>query len=411
MGFQTRFEGVNPLEVTRSMTDIVAERVTETEPPAVARVLDKARQLEAGGAELTYLVRGEPDFDTPDHIRQAAIEALQAGHTHYAPTQGIPQLRQAVANRLWRDFELSVDSDEEVIITTGAPMGIYLAIQAIIDPGNEVIIFNPVYDPYPIVVRMAGGMPIQVPTQEQKGHFSVSREVIEGALTERSKAILINNPWNPTGSVMSTDELLSLVDLAETYDLILIADEIYEKITFDGHKHHRLASLSTEARARTITVNSFSKTYAMTGWRLGYNIAPPAITRAMLRIVQQFSRSAATFVQFAGIAALDGPQDAVDLMVNAYARRRELVTRSLSHIDVMSFHPPEGTFFALVDVRPFRKSSQSVADYLLEHANVVTIPGGVYGMAGEGYIRLSFAYQEDTLHRGIEAIVRALEQL
>jgi aspartate aminotransferase len=393
------------------MTDIVAERVTETEPPAVARVLDKARQLEAGGAGLTYLVRGEPDFDTPAHIRQAAIEALQAGHTHYAPTQGVPQLRRAVANRLWRDFELSIDSDEEVIITTGATMGIYLAIQAIIDPGDEVIIFNPVYDPYPIVVRMAGGVPIQVPTQEQNGHFSVSREVIEGALTERSKAILVNNPWNPTGSVMSTDELLSLVDLAETYDLILIADEIYEKITFDGHKHHRLASLSTEARARTITVNSFSKTYAMTGWRLGYNIAPPAITRAMLRIAQQFSRSAATFVQFAGIAALDGPQDAVDLMVNAYARRREFVTQSLSHIDVMTFHPPEGTFFALVDVRPFGKSSQSVADYLLEQANVVTIPGGVYGMAGEGYIRLSFAYQEDTLHRGIEAIVRALEQL
>lgn len=393
------------------MTDIVAERVTETEPPAVARVLDKARQLEAGGAELTYLVRGEPDFDTPAHIRQAAIEALQAGHTHYAPTQGIPQLRQAVANRLWRDFELSIDSDEEVIITTGATMGIYLAIQAIIDPGDEVIIFNPVYDPYPIVVRMAGGVPIQVPTQEQNGHFSVSREGIEDVLTERSKAILINNPWNPTGSVMSADELLTLVDLAETYDLILIADEIYEKITFDGHKHHRLASLSTEARARTITVNSFSKTYAMTGWRLGYNIAPPAITRAMLRIAQQFSRSAATFVQFAGIAALDGPQDAVDLMVNAYARRREFVTQSLSHVDVMTFHPPEGTFFALVDVRPFGKSSQSVADYLLEQANIVTIPGGVYGMAGEGYIRLSFAYQEDTLHRGIEAIVRALEQL
>ncbi len=399
------------MEVNRSMKDIIAERVTGIEPPAVAHVLDKARQLEARGAELTYLVRGEPDFDTPAHIRQAAIEALQAGHTHYAPTQGIPQLRQAVANRLWRDFELSIDSDDEVIITTGATMGIYLAIQAIIDPGDEVIIFNPVYDPYPIVVRMAGGVPTQVPTQEQNGHFSVFREVIEGALTERSKAILINNPWNPTGSVMSTDELLSLVDLAETYDLILIADEIYEKITFDGHKHHGLASLSTEARARTITVNSFSKTYAMTGWRLGYNIAPPAITRAMLRIAQQFSRSAATFVQFAGVAALDGPQDAVDLMVNAYARRRELVTHSLSHIDVMTFHPPEGTFFALVDVRPFRKSSQSVADYLLEQANVVTIPGSVYGLAGEGYIRLSFAYQEDTLHRGIEAIVRALGQL
>lgn len=393
------------------MSDMIAARVAEIVPPAVVQMLDRARQLEARGVKLTYLMRGEPDFDTPAHIRQAAIEALQAGHTHYGPAQGIPELRRAVANRMWRDFELAVDPDEEIIITTGATMGIFLAIQAVIDAGDEVIIFDPIYDPYPTVVRMAGGVPIRVSAKEQNGHFSVSAEAIQGVLTSRSKAILINNPWNPTGSVMTSDELRSLVDLAEACNLVLISDEIYEKITFEAHIHHNLASLSPQARARTITINSFSKTYSMTGWRMGYNVAPPVLTRAMLRVAQQFSRSASTFVQFAGVAALKGPQDVVAQTRDTYARRREFVTRSLGHIDIATFHPPEGTFFAFMDVRPFGKNAQSMADYLLEHANVVTVPGSVYGMAGEGYIRVSFAYHKDALYQGIEAIVRALRRL
>jgi aspartate/methionine/tyrosine aminotransferase len=336
---------------------------------------------------------------------------MQSGHTHYGPAQGIPELRTAVATRMARDFGLEVDPKDEVIITTGATMGICIALQAVVNPGDEVIIFDPVYDPYPSVVRLAGGIPVRVLAQERKGHFSVSPQAIEHALTGRTKAMLLNNPWNPTGTVMTQDELQTLVNLAEAHNLVLIADEIYENILFDGHSHHHLAALSPTARAHTITVNSFSKSYAMTGWRIGYNIAPPHLTRAMLRVTQQMSRSAATFIQLASVAALDGPQDAVIHMRQSYGRRRELLADGLAQGGLSSFHPPEGTFFALLDIRPYGQSSQEVADYLLKQARVVTVPASLYGAAGEGFVRLSFAYGDDNITKGVAAITEALARL
>jgi aspartate/methionine/tyrosine aminotransferase len=393
------------------MTVATAARVDKIISPAVTQVREKARRLEAEGLNLTYLMRGEPDFETPAHIRQAAIEALQAGQTQYPPVQGLPLLRQAVAGRMGRDFGLAIDPDAEVLITDGATMGIYTAIQAIIDSGDEVILFDPVYDPYPTVVRMAGGVPVQLSAAGHEGHFAVDSAAIEKAITGRSKAILLNTPWNPTGTVMTRQEMLALVDLAEAHNLALIVDEIYEKLTFDRHIHHNLASLSPAARARTITVNSFSKTYAMTGWRLGYTIAPPDLTQAMLKVGQQFSRSAATFTQLAGVTALNGPQDVVSQMQEVYAQRRTYLTDTLHQAGLSSFYPPEGTFFALLDVRPTGKTSQEMADYLLETARVVTIPASVYGPGGEGYVRLSFACSDEALRAGMEAVVKALQAL
>lgn len=393
------------------MTDLVASRVSELVTPAVGRILQKASNLEAEGVKLTYLLRGEPDFNSPEHVCQAAIDSIRAGHTHYTSTHGIRELRDAVSARMERDFGVIPDPEDEIIVTTGATMGIYIAIQAVIDPGDEVVIFDPVYDPYPAVVRLAGGVPIRVPSEEHDGHFLVRQEAIQARMTQRTKAILINNPCNPTGSVMTAEELTCLVDLAEAYNLVLIVDEIYEKITFDGHRHINLAALSDSAYARTITINSFSKTYAMTGWRVGYTIAAPRLTRAMRRIAQQFSRSATTFVQHAAVAALSGPQQYVNDMVNTYGRRRELVTTSLQQAGFSSFSPPEGTFFVLLDVSQFGSGSEQMADYLMQQANVVTIPGNVYGPAGEGFIRLSFAYDENTIHYGLDAIVNCLNEL
>ena len=393
------------------MNHLIAARVADITPPAVTQTQQKARRLEARGIKLTYLMRGEPDFDTPAHICQAAVAALQRGETHYPPVQGLPALRQAVAGRMARDFDLAIDPEGEALITTGATMGLYAAVQAVVNPGDEVIVFDPVYDPYPAVVRMAGGTPVRVPAQAENGHFAVSQAALEAALSRRSKAIILNTPWNPTGAVMTRDELVALADLAEARNLILIVDEIYEAITFDGRRHYHLAALSPQARVRTITVNSFSKTYAMTGWRLGYNIASPALTGAMLAIAQQFSRSAATFIQHAGVAALTGPQEAVAQMRETYAQRRKFISHSLQQIGLTTFTPPEGTFFALVDIRPFGLDAQRMADYLLEEARLVTIPGSAYGPAGEGYIRLSFAYHEDVLSQGMEALGEALRRL
>ncbi len=389
----------------------LASRLSKIKPPAVAQMQKKAHQLEAQGIQLTYLMRGEPDFNTPVHICEAAYEALLAGHTQYSPPQGTLELRRAVAERMIRDFGLSFEPETEIIITTGATMGIYLAIHALIDPGDEVIVPDPIYDPYSTIIQMAGGVPVRVPSNYLSGHFSIPIDVVEAKLTKRTKAILINNPWNPTGSVMTRSELLELADLCETNNLIIISDEIYENIIFGSHSHINLASISPYARKRTILVNSFSKTYAMTGWRLGYNLAPPEMTKAMLQISQQLNRSASTFIQYAGTAAIQGSQEEVISMVDTYTSRRELITQMVSKIDRITFHPPEGTFFALFDIRPYGLDSQNMADFLLEQAKVVVVPGSVYGSEGEGFIRLSFAYSENTLRRGLENIIGALDEL
>ncbi len=394
------------------MSDLIASRVADCVPPAVSRTIQKARALEAQGKKLTYLMRGEPDFATPPHIVNAAVKALSAGQTHYGPTQGIPELRAAIARRMMRDFGVVVDPERQILVTNGATMGIYVAVMAVINPGDEVLLFDPVYDPYPTIVRLAGGKPVRLEiAPDEKQHFRLTREVIEGAVTPRTKAILLNNPWNPTGTVLTEQELQLLADAAEEHNLVLIVDEIYEKLTFGGRVHHSLAALSPVAAKRTITINSFSKTYAMTGWRLGYNIASPELTKAMVGIAEQFSRSAATFVQYAGLEALDGPQDVVTSMMDTYARRRELVAGKLLRANLFPYAPPEGTFFTLLDIRRFERDSESMADYLMQEANVVTIPGSAYGEAGEGYLRLSFAYDEQALERGTDALLEGLERL
>lgn len=389
----------------------IADRISKSISPAVTQMKQKAGQLEAKGNELIYLLRGEPDFDTPPHIREAAIKSLQEGETHYPPPNGIPGLRQAIADRMLRDFEMSLNPDEEIIVTTGATMGIYIAIQAIVDPGDEVILFDPIYDPYRSVISMTDGVPVYVPAKSEHGHFFVPIDSISKVISPNTKAILVNNPWNPTGSVMTLEELHAIIELAVQHNLIIIVDEIYEHLVFEEHQHHCLASISPQAKERTITINSFSKSYAMTGWRLGYNIAAPQLTKAMLSVAHQFSRSATNFVQHAGVSALSDSQEATQTMVKTYAQRRDYLTEKLSALESANPHPPEGTFFYFVDVRSYGKDSQSIADYLLNQAHVVTIPGSVYGPGGEGYIRLSFAYDETVLEKGLDAIVPALNNL
>lgn len=389
----------------------ISGRLSLVELSAVVKIKEQATALEAAGDDLVYLLRGEPDFPTPPHIVQAANEALLAGHTHYPPPLGIRPLRQAIAERVSRDFHYMPDPDAEILVTTGATMGIYIALQAIVEPGDEVILFDPSYDPYASAVRLAGGKPVAVKGESREGHFTVSLEQLEAAINGRTRAILFSNPWNPTGTVMTRAELEQFVALAEAHNLLLIVDEIYEHIIFDDHTHVHLAALSPAARTRTITLNSFSKSYAMTGWRLGYTLAAPPLIEAMMTIAQQFSRSAATFVQHAGVAALRGSQAPVAEMQAAYARRRQIITDALQEAGLTSYRPPEGTFFAFVDVRPLGGEDQAIADRLLHETGVVTVPGSVYGPAGAGFLRLSFATNESTLMRAMERILNALKRI
>lgn len=382
-----------------------------TSPPAVSRMLNYAEQNGRTANNLVSLVRGEPDFRTPDHICQALFQAIDAGYTHYPVVNGYPKLRQAVADRLTADYGLAFDPEDEILITSGGTAGMYIALRTIISPGDEVLVPDPIYDPYPNQVRVVGGVPVMVKAERRGDHFTLTAEALKAALTSRTKAIILNTPWNPTGSVLSENELLEIGTFAVAHGLIIIIDEIYEKLVYGDSRHHSLVGLSPDFRNHVITVNSFSKTYAMTGWRLGYNLANPAFTKTMMMYYQHFSRGSASFVQQAGIRALNGPQDCVSAMVAAYTERRALLAKLIGQISDVSCLIPEGSLFCLVDARQFEMSSEALAQYLVRDWGLLTVPGAYYGPSLEGYLRLSFSYAGEDIQRGIDLLADGLKAL
>lgn len=394
------------------MTHIaLVDRVSDLAPPVVAEMLQRARALEGDGASLVSLVRGEPDFATPSRICRAAIDAIERGKTHYPPNKGLPELCTAVAEKLALENGLAVDPATDVLITTGATMGLYLAMMATVNPGDEVLLPDPIYDAYYSLIRLAGGRPVPVPTERDSHHFAMPIEALESKITPRSRVLLLNTPWNPTGSVMTKAELEAVGEAALRHNLFIIVDEVYEKLIFDGNTHVSFAALGDELKSRSITVQSFSKTYAMTGWRLGYNVAHRDLINDMLRLYQQCSRGPATFVQWAGVEALRGPQDEVQIMAAEYARRRKLMIDGLSKIERAQVFIPEGTFFAFVGTQAFGLNSRELAVYLLNEAHVLTAPGQSYGSRGEGHIRFSFAGSSEMIELGLARISEALERL
>ena len=385
-----------------------------TDPIASSDVLTMQRlagEIEARGAAVYRLVQGEPDFDTPAHIVEAAMAAMRDGYTHYPPSEGYLDLREAVAAKLARDNDLIVDPKTDVIVTNGAGLGLYLAIMAIVDPGDEVILSDPTYGPYRNDILLAEGVPVLVPQQrDELGRPRWDLSAVKSAITPRTKAIIINTPTNPTGVVMTEAELAGIAGLAIDHDLIIIADEVYEKLVFDGARHLSIAALGPEIAQRTITVNSFSKTYAMTGWRLGYNAGPAQLVATMEKVNSVCGRAAAAFVQRAGIAALEGPQDTVAAMVAEYGYRRHLVEDQLREMPRIGWISPEGAFYFFLDARAFGGDSKVLAERLLADAHVVLTPGTYYGPAGAGWLRLSFAVSPESLIGGLEQLHSAFER-
>lgn len=383
----------------------------EAEAPAVSRMMEYARQAGRATNNLVLLVRGEPDFTTPVHIREALLEALEAGYTHYPVTHGYPQLRRAVAARVLADDDIQWDPDEEVLITSGSTAGMYLALRAVLHPGDEVLLPDPVYDPYAGQVRAAGGRPVSVLAARKNGHFYLPREALAEAVTPRTRALILNTPWNPTGTVCTREELTHLGEFALEHELVVIVDEIYEKLVYDRHAHVSLASLNSQFRDSLIMVKSTSKTYAMTGWRLGYNLANVRLTRAMRLHQQQFSRGSAAFVQRAAIAALEGPQECVTEMVAEYDVRRQLMVKLISQIEGVTCIQPEGTFFCLVDAHRYSTNAEKLAQYLVREWGLLTVPGTYYGRSLEGHLRLSFAYAREDISAGVELLAQGLGQV
>ena len=388
-----------------------ADRVSHLRPTAVNRVLQEVRQYHADGHSLISLMRGQPDTPTPAHIVEAAIKSLRNGRTGYADNQGEPALRRAVAEKLKRDQGLVYDPEREILITDGATLGVCAALGALADPETNVLLPDPIYDAYEAPIALWGSRPASVHTTRRNGRFTFSSAQLEDAWIAGKNVILLNTPWNPVGTVLTHEELIDIMGFAEKKDCLVISDEIYESLVYDGLRHVSPASISARARERTILINSFSKTYAMTGWRVGYCAGPAEIIRAMLLVLQQSSRGPATFVQDAAACALTSDQECTRRMAIEYQGRRDRVVERLRGIPGVEPLVPDGGLFVIVDVRGLGMTSDDVRRFLLAKAGVVVLHGAAYGPGGEGFLRVSFAAGGEGLEHGLERLREGLMRL
>jgi aspartate aminotransferase len=392
-------------------TMTLSSRLDALRPTAVNSILSEVRALQATGETVVSLMRGEPDFRTPPHIAEAAARALTDGRTSYADNRGELRLREAVVAKLSRDNAVAYDAGSEILVTTGATFGIYAALTALLNEGSEVLVPDPVYDAYQSPILLAGGRIRRVRATIVNGRFTLSPEAIAEAVTPASRVLLLNTPWNPVGTVFSREELASIGEMVVRHDLTLLSDEIYEAIVYDGHRHISPASLAPEVRKRCVVVNSLSKTYAMTGWRVGYCAAPPDVINAMFLVLQQSSRGPSTFVQDAAAAALAGDQTCVEQMRVEYASRREQVSAALGGLPHARPLRAEGGFFTMVDARESGVPSNDIRRRLLHDHRVVVAHGSAYGAGGEGTLRVSFATGGKTLAEGLQRLRAGLATL
>jgi aspartate aminotransferase len=386
-------------QVRRDPTAFLAARVVDMAPSPTLAVSDNARKLKAQGIDVVDLGGGDPDFITPAHIRQAAADAMNAGDTHYVASAGTPAFRRAIAEKLRKDNGIEVDWQKEIIVTPGGKASLFQTMMALVEPGVDVLVLEPAWVSYVPMVEMAGGRAIPV-RLETDDNFKVTYEKLAAAVTPQARALLFNSPNNPTGRVMDSDELDAIARVAEEFDLLVFADDMYEKILFDGRKHVSFASLPG-MHQRTLTFNGLSKAYAMTGWRLGY-VAGPAVYVDQVAKVHSHSVTCATsFAQAGGVAALTGPQEFIGDMVTAWDRRRRMVSDGLSAVKGFRCPPAEGAFYAFPDIRELGMSSLEAADLILREAHVALVPGAAFGEAGEGHLRLSFATSDEELEKAV----------
>ena len=383
-------------------------RLSGLKPTAVNAILAEVRDLQAQGKNLVSLMRGEPDLKTPAHIVAACTRALANGRTMYPDNRGERVFREAVAVKLERDNQLRYDPGTEILATTGATLGIYAALMALIAEGDEVLLPDPIYDAYQSPIRLAGGRIRSVASEIANGRFVLKTEDLESAWTPSVRVLILNTPWNPAGTVMTRDELGEIAQFCERRNVALITDEIYEAIVYDGCTHVSPLAVAPELRQRAVLVNSLSKTYAMTGWRVGYCAGPAPLINAMLLVLAQSSRGPATFIQDAAAEALAGPQDCVAEMRKEYTARRGRVLAGLNGIPGVEVLPPEGGFFAMADVRGLNLPSNEIRRCLMQDHGVVVVHGAAYGPGGEGTLRVSFASGGQTLERGLERLRQGL---
>jgi aspartate aminotransferase len=384
-----------------------SERISLLQPTAVNAILAEVRACQAQGKDVVSLMRGEPDLRTPAHIVEACSRALAKGRTAYPDNRGEAAFREAVAVKLQRDNGLQFDSATEILATTGATFGIYAALTALLNEGDEVMLPDPVYDAYQSPIRLAGGRVKSVLAPIVGRRFVLTEEALEAAWSPAVRVLILNTPWNPVGTVMTRAELAAIAAFCERRNVALLSDEIYEAITY-GCEHVSPLAAAPALRNRTVLVNSLSKTYAMTGWRVGYCAGPAALIQSMYMVLAQSSRGPATFIQDAAAAALRGPQDCVAEMREEYTHRREQVLAALAGIPGVQMLPPEGGFFAMADVRGLNLPSNEIRKRLMLEHGVVVVHGSAYGAGGEGTLRVSFASGGETLANGLKRLREGL---
>ena len=380
-----------------------AERLKRIKLSGIRRFFALAQEI----PDVINLSVGEPDFTPPIHALEAGWQAAKDGKTHYAPTNGIPELREALAQKAYREYALSYDPNSEILITVGGTEAIFSALIALINPGDEVLIPNPGFVCYEPCVLLAGGVPVSVPLLEENG-FKPSIDEVMSLITEKSRVMILNYPNNPTGAVLSRDEVATLAKIAVERDMVVISDEVYEKIIYDNANHHCAATFP-RMRERTLVVNSFSKTYAMTGLRVGFIYGSRELISPIWLAHQYTVACVNSLAQYIALAALKGPQDFVEEMVQEFDRRRHLVCKRLNEIEGFNCILPKGAFYVFPKIKDFGMSSEEFAEFLIKNAHIATVPGSAFGSYGEDYIRISYAAAYEQLEEALNRIEKAVK--
>ena len=394
----------------------ITKRAEKLAPSETLAMAARARELRARGVDVISFATGEPDFDTPSFIKASAKKALDEGLTKYTPSAGTPELKGAIKEKLKRDNGLDY-SAEEICVTCGAKQAIYNALQVLVEEGDEVLVPAPYWVSYPEQVKLAGGVPVVVPT-DSSSRFKVSPAALEKAITPRTRAIILNTPSNPTGSAYRREELSAIGDLLSRHGVAIISDEIYEKLVYGDFRHVSMAAACPAAKELTITVNGVSKAYAMTGWRMGYAAGPRHVISKMTVILGQQITGIPGFVQKACAEALSGPQEEIERMRSEFAARRDLMLERLLAIPGLSCHVPEGAFYLLPNVEAFlgRRAggielpdATALATHLLDEAHIATVSGDPFGIPG--HIRFSYATSRENIEEGAKRLKEALRKL
>ncbi len=393
---------------TPPVKNFIAKRTEKLIPSGIRKVNETALAMERAGEKVIHFEIGRPDFDTPEYIKQAAIKSLEAGNVFYTSNFGTDELRRAIAEKLQRENNIPYEA-KEILVTVGLSEGIYDILSTILDEGDEILLPDPAWLNYKNVANLLSAKPVEYLLREENG-YQIDLAEVEAKISDKTKAIVIITPNNPTGGVLTEEVLKGLAEIAIRKDILVIADEIYERLVYDDVQHVSIASLPG-MKERTLTLNGFSKAQSMTGWRIGYVAAPAELIVAINKIHQHVTTCAPSFVQAASVVALRDEGDEIETMVKEYRRRRDYAVKAINEIPGLSCQCPKGAFYIFINAKALGKTSQELAEYLLQTAKIALVPGDVFGDSGEGYIRMSFANSYENIVEGCRRLRDAVADL